>query len=171
MDRFSRRGAVDRQAVGPRQESVWDYPRPPRVEPVRQRVEVRFGGELVADTTRAMRVLETAHPPTYYIAGDDVRIDLLRPSGHETACEWKGRAKHFDLVVGTLVSPSAAWSYAQPKAGYESIAGYVAFYAGRVDEARVGAEIVRPQPGGFYGGWITGDIVGPFKGEPGTEGW
>jgi len=171
MDLLLRRREVDRQAIGPGQESVWDYPRPPRVEPVRRRVEVRFGGELVADTTRALRVLETASPPTYYIPADDVRIDLLWPSGHETVCEWKGRATHFDLVVGTVVSPRAAWSYAQPKSGYESIAEYVAFYAGRVDEARVGGEIVRPQPGGFYGGWITTDIVGPFKGEPGTGGW
>jgi uncharacterized protein (DUF427 family) len=138
---------------------------------VQARLSVRFGGEVVADTTRAMRVVETASPPTYYFPPDDVRTDLLRAAGHETVCEWKGIAQHFDLVVGGAESRRAAWSYARPKAGFESIAGYLAFYAGRVDEARVDDELVRPQPGGYYGGWVTRSVVGPFKGEPGTGGW
>ena len=118
-----------------------------------------------------MRVVETASPPVYYFPPDDVRIELLRPAGHQTVCEWKGLAEHFDLVVGSDTSLRAAWAYAEPRAGFESIAGWVAFYPGRVDEARVAGELVRPQPGGYYGGWITNEIVGPFKGDPGTGGW
>ena len=157
--------------AGPGQESVWDYPRPPRVEPVSARLVVRFAGEVVAVTSRALRVLETASPPSYYFPPSDVRMELLHSSGHETVCEWKGRAEHFDLVVGGQSSSRAVWAYPEPQPGYQSIAGYVAFYPGRVDEASVGAERVTPQPGGYYGGWVTANIVGPFKGDPGTGGW
>jgi uncharacterized protein (DUF427 family) len=162
---------IERDPVSPGQESVWDYPRPPRVEPVEARLVVRFGAELVADTTHGLRVIETASPPCFYFPPADVRTGVLRSSGYETVCEWKGRAEHFDLVVGSRISARAAWSYRHPNAGYESIAGYIAFYPGRVDEASVGGERVIAQPGGYYGGWITANIKGPFKGDPGTGGW
>jgi uncharacterized protein (DUF427 family) len=157
--------------AGPGQESVWSYPRPPRVEPSGKQVRVVFGGVVVAESRHAVRVLETASPPVYYLPPTDVRTELLRSSGYETVCEWKGRAEHFDLVVGDRVSRRAAWAYPAPRPGFEAIAGYLAFYPGRVDEATVDGELVRPQPGGYYGGWITAEIVGPWKGEPGTEGW
>ena len=165
------RNPVDPDPVAPGQESVWSYPRPPRVEPSTQLVRVLFGGVVVAESRRALRVLETASPPVYYLPPDDVRTDLLRPSGHTTVCEWKGSAEHFELVVGERTAPRAAWSYQTPRPGYEEIAGYIAFYPGRVDEATVDGERARPQPGGYYGGWVTDAIVGPWKGEPGTEGW
>lgn len=157
---------------GPGQESVWDYPRPPALQSTSRLVRVRFGDETVAKTSGALRVLETAGAPTWYLPRQDVRMDLLRPSGGSgTVCEWKGPATYFDLVVGDRVSPRAAWTYERPMPGYEALAGRIAFYAGRVDEVTVDGEVVRPQPGGFYGGWVTDDVVGPFKGERGTEGW
>ena len=154
-----------------KQESVWDYPRPPLVEPTQRHIKVTFNGQVVAETTRGARVLETASPPTIYCPPEDVRMDLLQPAGHATVCEWKGTAEHFDLVVGDKVAQRAAWSYATPNPGYESIAGWISFYPGRVDEATMDDELVRPQAGGYYGGWITDNIVGPFKGDPGTDGW
>jgi uncharacterized protein (DUF427 family) len=169
--------AVRRIEPGPGQESVWDYPRPPRVEPSRRRVRVEFDGVTVADSTRALRVLETSGPPVYYVPPEDVRMDLLVPSGGPgTVCEWKGPAEYFDLRTGGRLGPGrlgrrAAWTYPEPNRGYEAIAGWIAFYAGRVDACFLGDEPVRPQPGHFYGGWITSEVVGPFKGEPGTEGW
>lgn len=161
-----------RLVPAPGQESVWDYPRPPAVVPTTRGVRIRFAGAIVAETSEALRVLETAGAPTWYLARRHVRMDLLRPSGgHGTACEWKGSATYYDLVVGDRVSPRAAWTYERPLPGFEALAGRIAFYAGRVDEATVDGEVVRPQPGGFYGGWVTDEVVGPFKGEPGTEGW
>jgi uncharacterized protein (DUF427 family) len=157
---------------GPGQESVWDYPRPPAVQPSSRRVRIRFGDVTVADTSAALRVLETAGAPTWYLPREDVRMELLRPSrGRGSVCEWKGSATYFDLVAGDRISPRAAWTYDRPLPGYEARAGHVAFYAGRVDEGTVDGETVRPQPGSFYGGWVTDEVVGPFKGEPGTEGW
>ena len=156
---------------GPGQESVWDYPRPPRVEPSRRHVRVVFAGRTIAESDRALRVLETAGPPVYYVPPEDVRTDLLRPAPGITVCEWKGNARYHDVVVGDRVAGRAAWTYAAPNPGYEAIAGHVAFYPGRVDGAFLDDERVRPQPGEYYGGWITEDIVGPFKGEPGTETW
>jgi uncharacterized protein (DUF427 family) len=157
---------------GPGQESVWDYPRPPAVVASDRHVRIEHAGNVVADTTSALRVLETAGAPVWYLPRDGVRGDLLRPAGgRATFCEWKGRATYFDLVVGDRVSPRAAWTYDQPLRGFEALAGRIAFYAGRVDRALVDEELARPQPGGFYGGWVTDDVVGPFKGEPGTEGW
>jgi len=152
-------------------ESVWDYPRPPRVEASRRRVRVEFAGELIADTTRAYRVLETSHPPVYYIPPEDVRSEYLRPSRRHTYCEFKGEAGYFDLVVGEREVRDAAWSYAAPAARFEVLRDHVAFYPGRVDAAFVDDEEVRAQAGDFYGGWITADIEGPFKGGPGTAGW
>jgi uncharacterized protein (DUF427 family) len=157
---------------GPGQESVWDYPRPPAVVPSDRHVRIDLAGEVVAESRRALRVLETAGAPVWYLPREDVRMDLLRPApGHRTICEWKGVATYFDLVVGAVRSPLAAWTYEGPRPGYEAIAGHVAFYPARVDAALVDGERARPQPGGFYGGWVTSDVAGPFKGEAGTEGW
>ena len=156
---------------GPDQESVWDYPRPPLIEPSSRQVRVEFAGVVVPETSAAQRVLETAGPPCWYLPPDDVRLDLLEPVEKVTVCEWKGLAAHFDVVVGGRRAGRAAWSYREPKRGYEAIAGYVAFYPGRVDGCFVEGERVRPQPGDYYGGWITDDVVGPFKGEPGTSDW
>ena len=157
---------------GPGQESVWDYPRPPRVEPVPERLRVVVGDRVLAETTSGLRVLETAGPPVYYIPRSDVRMDRLRPSSHTSVCEWKGLATYwtYDDGAGRRIE-NVGWSYAEPLAGYESITDCVAFYAGRIDEAWVGDERASPQPGRFYGGWVTSRIVGPFKGEPGSSGW
>ena len=156
---------------GPDQESVWDYPRPPRVEPTNSRIRVEVGGIVVADTVGAVRVLETAGAPCYYLPAGDVQTQLLRPVNGGTICEWKGAASYFDIVTGTSVARRAAWTYRHPLPGYESLAGRIAFYAGRVGAAWVGDEQATPQPGGFYGGWITRRVVGPFKGGAGSEGW
>ena len=152
-------------------ESVWSYPRPPRVEASPRRVRVVFDGIVVAESEHALRVLETSHPPVYYIPHDDVRLQYLEPSGRHTVCEFKGRADYYGLVHDGRVSPDAAWSYPDPAPGYEPLAGYIAFYPARVDACFVDDERVQPQPGDFYGGWITADIVGPFKGGHGTAGW
>ena len=152
-------------------ESVWDYPRPPRVERVHERVRVVVDGRTIADTTAALRVLETSHPPTYYVPPADTRLDLLVPGRGRSVCEWKGSATYHTLVVGGRRVEDVAWSYERPRAGFEELRGYLAFYPGRVDEAWVGEERVQPQAGGFYGGWITSRIRGPFKGEAGTTGW
>jgi uncharacterized protein (DUF427 family) len=152
-------------------ENVWDYPRPPRVEPVPERVRVVVDGVTIADSTRAVRVLETSHPPTYYVPPQDVRVDLLSRGRGRSVCEWKGPATYHSLTVGDRRIEDVAWSYDRPLLGFESIASYLAFYPGRVDEAWVGDERVAAQEGGFYGGWITSRIRGPFKGAPGTLGW
>lgn len=162
---------VERVVPGPGQESVWDYPRPPRVEAVSERLRVLVDGEPLADTVRGLRVLETAGPPVYYFPRDDVRLDRLVASPHRTYCEWKGSATYFSYEHEGRRIDNVAWSYEAPSAGYEAIAGRLAFYGGRVDEAWVGEERATPQPGRFYGGWVTSRVVGPFKGEPGTEGW
>jgi uncharacterized protein (DUF427 family) len=156
---------------GPGQESVWDYPRPPRIEPTDRRVRVIVGGVTVADTTHALRVLETASPPTFYIPPSDVRLDLLEAASGHTVCEWKGEASYWSIRIGERMWRSAAWSYPEPKATFEAIRDHLAFYAGRVDEAWVDDERVDPQAGSFYGGWVTAEIIGPFKGEPGTLDW
>jgi uncharacterized protein (DUF427 family) len=155
---------------GPSQESVWDYPRPPRVEPVTERIRVVVDRVVIADSARALRVVETAGAPVYYLPPDDVRLDLLRRSSHTSHCEWKGRATYWSLVA-PRVEPDIGWSYDDPARGFEAIRGYLAFYAGTVDEAWVGDERATPQPGGFYGGWMTSRITGPVKGEPGSRGW
>ena len=156
---------------GPDQESVWDYPRPPRVDPVPERIRVMIGGRTVADSARALRVLETAGAPVYYLPPGDVAMDSLIPVDKRTFCEWKGFAGYFDYVDGDGRIEQVAWSYPDPKPGYEAIRDHVAFYAGRVDEAWVGDERATPQPGRYYGGWITSRVVGPFKGEPGSGEW
>lgn len=154
-------------------ESVWDYPRPPRLEPVAKRIRVVLGGAVVAETARAHRVLETSHPPVYYVPLDDVAPGALEPAqGRGSLCEWKGAASYYDVIGGNgRRVERGAWAYLSPASGYEPIRGAVAFYAGPMDECTVGDERVEPQPGGFYGGWITRDLEGPFKGAPGTTGW
>jgi uncharacterized protein (DUF427 family) len=156
---------------GPGQESVWDYPRPPRVEPVQERIRVIIDGYELADSTEALRVLETAGAPVYYVPAADVRMDLLEPTAHHSFCEWKGEASYWSIRLSDRTIPNAAFGYLTPTAGYESISGYIAFYPGLVDEAWVGDERATPQPGRFYAGWVTSKVVGPFKGEPGTQGW
>jgi uncharacterized protein (DUF427 family) len=162
---------VEPVVPGPGQESVWDYPRPPGVEPVHERIRVVVDGVVVADSGRAVRVLETAGAPVYYVPPDDVRIDLLRPSSQASHCEWKGRASYWHIEVEGRRRPDAAWSYEDPMPGFEAIRGHLAFYAGRVDEAWVGDERATPQPGDFYGGWMTRRITGPVKGAQGSWGW
>lgn len=152
-------------------ESVWDYPRPPRVEPCKHRLRVEFNGQTVADSTRAFRLLETSHPPVYYFPLADVRTEFLKASRKASFCEFKGEASYWDLQAGTRTSPNAAWSYAAPAEPYAILLNHVAFYAGRVDACFVDHEKVQPQPGDFYGGWITSHIRGPFKGNPGTGNW
>lgn len=155
----------------PGQESVWDYPRPPRLEPVPQRLRVYFQDQLIADTQAGYRVLETSHPPVYYFPPNDIQPGVLQPSPRGSFCEWKGQATYWTVQVGETVATDAAWSYAAPTLDFAAIQGYVAFYASRMQACFVDEEQVQPQPGGFYGGWITGKVVGPFKGEPGSWGW
>jgi uncharacterized protein (DUF427 family) len=152
------------------QESVWDYPRPPSVQPDSREVVVRAHGVAVARSTASLRVLETASPPTFYLPPRDVRQDLLSAAPGASVCEWKGRATYWTLTVGDARIERAAWSYPEPFPGFEAIRDYLAFYPGRL-ECLVDGVRVQPQPGRFYGGWITPEVVGPFKGEPGTEGW
>jgi len=152
-------------------ESVWDYPRPPRVEQSARQVRVVFNDTTVAESSRAMRVLETSHPPVYYIPPEDVQMEFLSRSGHTSYCEFKGRATYYDLRVSDRTAAGAAWSYDNPSRGYESLKDHLAFYPGRVDACYVDGERVQTQEGDFYGGWITSDIEGPFKGGPGTRGW
>ena len=152
-------------------ESVWDYPRPPRVEPSSELVEVTLGGVVVASTRASYRVLETSHPPTYYLPREAFADGVLRAAEGSSYCEWKGRAAYYDLVAGTAVAARAAWCYPEPAPGFEAIAGHLAVYPGLVDRCTVDGEVVEPQPGGFYGGWITSRVTGPFKGAPGTQGW
>ena len=153
-------------------ESVWDYPRPPRVEPTARRIRAVLDGETIVDSRRAHRVLETSHPPTYYVPLADVLPGALVASGgHATCCEWKGLASYFDLVSGGRRVVRGAWTYLDPRVGYEAIREAVAFYPGRLDACFVDDERVDSQEGDFYGGWITSDVVGPFKGAPGTRGW
>ncbi len=151
------------------QESVWDYPRPPRVEPDSREVIVTHDAIVIAQTTRAIRVLETASPPTFYLPPEDVRVDLLQQSPGGSVCEWKGQATYWSIALPDRLH-SAAWSYEAPFQGFEPIAGYFAFYPALL-ECYVAGNRVEPQPGRIYGGWVTPEIVGPFKGEAGTESW
>ena len=158
-----------RVSPAPGQESVWDYPRPPRVEEVSKTVKVVFGGVTVAETTRAKRVLETGHPPTYYIPPEDVRMEHIEAAvGATSFCEWKGAAQYFDVAVGEGRAKRAVWSYAEPLPAFVAIKDYLAFYAEPMDACFVGSEQARPESGVFYGGWITSDIVDLVKGESET---
>lgn len=157
---------------GPGQESVWDYPRPPRIEDTTKRIRVIFNGELIADTRRSKRGLETSHPPCYYIPPEDIKMEYLIPSNYSPYCEWRGYSKYYHLKVGDRQAENVAW-YRDKEihAGYEEILGYVGFDPRPMDACYVDDEKAQPQQGNFYTGWITSDVVGPFKGGPGTSGW
>jgi len=157
--------------AGPGQESVWDYPRPPRVDPSTELVEVHLGGGVIARSTASLRVLETSHPPTYYLPASAFAPGALRPTTGHTSCEWKGQASYVDLVTPAATAPRAGWSYPEPIAGFEALVDHVAVMPSLVDACFVDGERVVPQEGGFYGGWVTSRVVGPFKGVPGSWGW
>ena len=152
------------------QESVWDYPRPPRLEPTAKRIQVKLGDLIIADSTKAFRVLETSHPPSYYIPQADIRMDLMEPTSRHSVCEWKGGASYWSLRAGGKILVNVAWGYLEPTPGFKPITGHLAFYLEPL-EGFVDGEQAEPQPGRFYGGWVTKDIVGPFKGGPGSMGW
>ena len=152
-------------------ESVWDYPRPPRVEPATNHIRIIHKGVVIADSSAALRVLETSHPPAYYIPETDIRMDLLTPARARTFCEWKGQAHYYDLSINDNVVPGVAWTYPRPNKRYDKLTGHLAFYAQKLDACFVDDEQVKPQEGVFYGGWVTSNITGPFKGAPGTSGW
>ena len=153
------------------QESAWDYPRPPRVEPSDKTIEIIFDGKTLAKTERAWRVLETSHPPVYYVPLEDVNAEMLRPTPQSSYCEWKGTANYYSVQSGDKIAPNAGWYYAEPTPAFEPIANYVAFYPSKMEACFVDGERVQAQQGDFYGGWITSDIVGPFKGGAGSFGW
>jgi uncharacterized protein (DUF427 family) len=154
----------------PGQESVWEYPRPPRLEPSNKRIEVLFRGHVIAETHNSIRVLETSLAPSYYIPPDDIHLEFLTQADRTTWCEWKGKAQYFSIEAENNTAANAAWAYFSPTSPYESIRGYFSFYPSRA-ECSLDGEVVKSQPGGFYGGWVTSDIIGPFKGERGTENW
>ncbi len=156
---------------GPGQESVWDYPRPPRLDDTNAHIQVVFGGVIIADSRRAKRVLETSHPPVYYLPPEDVRFEYFAPASGHSFCEWKGTASYFSITVGGKTAPQSAWFYPHPTPAFLPIQNYIAVYPSRMDFCTVNSETVTAQPGDFYGGWITKNIVGPFKGDPGTLSW
>jgi uncharacterized protein (DUF427 family) len=156
---------------GPGEESVWDYPRPPRVESVEKTVQVVFNGKVIAESSHSKRVLETSHPPVYYIPREDIKMNFLKEAPGTSYCEWKGRAEYFHVQVEESTAEKAAWCYPEPTGKFEEIRNDIAFYAEAMDACYVGDEKVKPQEGNFYGGWITSNIVGPFKGGAGTMGW
>ncbi|MGF1601875.1 MAG: DUF427 domain-containing protein [Thermosynechococcaceae cyanobacterium] len=156
---------------GPGQESVWGYPRPPRLEASDKHIQVNFNGVIIADTRCAKRVLETSHPPVYYLPLEDMQQQYLQQTSRSTFCEWKGSASYYTIAVGDRTAENAAWFYPNPTETFADIQNYVAVYPSRMDVCYVDGEIVQSQPGDFYGGWITQDIVGPFKGGMGTWGW
>lgn len=155
----------------PGQESVWDYPRPPRLEETSKHVQIVFNNEVIADTHRAFRVLETSHPPVYYLPPEDVRMEFLTATPRTSFCEFKGSATYWTIRVGEREAANAAWSYKSPAKSFAVIRGYLAFYPSRMDACYVDGEPVQAQSGDFYGGWITSEIVGPFKGGAGSWGW
>ena len=153
------------------QESVWDYPRPPRMEACHKHLRVIFNGVEIINSHTSYRILETSHPPTYYISPDDVQMAYFQEINQSSLCEWKGRASYYDISVNGKTAKGAAWFYQQPSAPYQAMMGYVALYANLMEACYVNDERVDAQAGGFYGGWITSDVVGPFKGAPNTLGW
>ncbi|MEO1652437.1 MAG: DUF427 domain-containing protein [Bacteroidota bacterium] len=155
----------------PGQESVWDYPRPPKVEDTNRHLKVIFNNEIIAETRKAKRVIETSHPPVYYFSPEDVRMDLLSLTQEVSFCEFKGKANYYDVTVGDKTANDIAWVYLKPTKNFEILINLIAFYPNRVDACFVDGEQVNSQEGSFYGGWITSDIVGPFKGGTGTWGW
>lgn len=161
----------DRIDPGPGEESVWDYPRPPRLEESTKHVQIIFNGVTIADTRRPQRVLETSHPPVYYICPEDIKMEYLHKTLQGSWCEWKGQAGYYTVTVESKEVVNAAWFYPNPNQVFAAIKDYVAFYPSKMNACYVDGELVQCQPGDFYGGWITKDIVGPFKGGPGTWGW
>ncbi|MGB7417555.1 MAG: DUF427 domain-containing protein [Erythrobacter sp.] len=159
------------EAVGPDQESVWDYPRPAVAEPTRRRIQIHHRGFQLVDTTNAWRTLETSHPPTYYIPRADIAMDRLEPNSRRTLCEWKGQARYFDIVIAGHRIEAGAWTYPDPTPAFEGIRDHIAFYPNALDQCLVDGEPIIPQPGGFYGGWISQYEAGPFKGGPGSRFW
>jgi uncharacterized protein (DUF427 family) len=153
------------------QESVWDYPRPPRLEKVDKKIEIVFCGQTLADTNGAYRVLETSHPPVYYLPPADIQMQYLQLTDRGSFCEWKGTAVYYHVIGRERTVENAAWTYPSPTKNFLPIAHYIAFYPQYMDACYVNSELVTPQPGEFYGGWITNNIVGPFKGSPGSWGW
>jgi uncharacterized protein (DUF427 family) len=164
-------GAMQEASPDAQIENVWDYPRPPRVEPSPRIIRVEFNGRTLAETSRAFRVLETSHPPTYYIPKDDVRMERLTANTKRSFCEYKGVATYWDIQDGAEVSIAAAWSYPSPSDAFAVLRDHLAFYPGRVQGCFVDGERVQRQEGDFYGGWITSHVKGPFKGGPGSMGW
>lgn len=162
---------IKAEKPGEDQESAWDYPRPPALKGSTETVEVVLGGEVVARSNATYRVLETSHPPTYYLPRASFAEGVLVPTEGSSYCEWKGAAAYFDLVTPGRTAPRAAWTYPKPTTGFEALVDHIAVMPGQVDRCVVDGETVQPQAGGFYGGWITSKVVGPFKGEPGTWGW
>jgi uncharacterized protein (DUF427 family) len=160
-----------RMAPKPGQESVWDYPRPPKLDRCSKHIRVVFNGVTIAETYRAIRILETCHPPVYYIPPEDIKREYLTLTNRHTFCEFKGAASYYTITVGDQTVQNAAWFYSEPHPDYQALKNYVAFYASQMEACYVGDEKVTGQEGDFYGGWITGDIVGPYKGGPGTFGW
>ena len=156
----------------PGQESVWDYPRPPRLEQSDRQIKIVFNDVAIAQSNRTFRVLETSHPPSYYIPPEDIKMEYLTSvASARSFCEWKGLAGYYNLRVGDREVINAAWYYAEPTAQFAPIKNYLAFYPSKMDACYVDGELVKAQAGDFYGGWITEDIVGPFKGEAGSWGW
>lgn len=160
-----------REPPGPGQESVWDYPRPPRAEACEDRIVVLFGGEVLVDTTRSVRVLETSHPPVHYVSMADVRPGALEPSPRSSMCEFKGAANYLNVAAGNRRELDAGWTYPHPAPGFASLVDHVALYPSKMDAVELAGERVVPQDGDFYGGWVTSRVAGPFKGPPGTWGW
>ncbi len=152
------------------QESVWDYPRPPALDESPLCVEVSFQGVLMARTNNALRVLETSHPPTFYIPPSDIDTQFLSQTGATSFCEWKGVASYWDVTAAGTTVKAGSWTYLKPTAPFDNLRGYFSFYPSSF-ECSVDGSVVEPQPGAFYGGWVTKDVVGPFKGDPGSEWW
>lgn len=162
---------LNRIEPGPGQESVWDYPRPPRLEDSPKHIQITFNGVILADTHQAKRVLETSHPPVYYLPPTDIQMEYLQLTRRSTFCEWKGSAGYYTVTVRDRTEENVGWFYANPTPRFADLKDYVAFYPSRMDVCTVDGEVVQAQAGDFYGGWITSDIVGPFKGGTGTWGW
>ncbi|KQS02342.1 hypothetical protein ASG11_16420 [Sphingomonas sp. Leaf357] len=157
--------------VGPGQESVWSYPRPAIAEPTASRIMIEHHRLVIASSRACIRTLETSHPPSYYIPPEDIAPGVLRRAAGSSFCEWKGAARYWDVVIGDVVLPRVGWSYADPSPAFAMLRDHVAFYAAPFDRCSVDGETVVPQPGDFYGGWITSALAGPFKGVPGSQGW
>ncbi|MEY2985615.1 MAG: hypothetical protein RLZZ568_2232 [Cyanobacteriota bacterium] len=155
----------------PGQESVWDYPRPPRLEPSTKHVKVMVAGVTLAESQQSQRLLETSHPPVYYLPLADIQTQYLIPSTRHSYCEWKGTASYYHLKIGDRQIENAGWYYPTPTPNFVQITNYVAFYPSKMDACYLDGELVQAQAGDFYGGWITSEIVGPFKGGMGTWGW